>query len=75
MFSVFIGAVIVTFNLRVLGGSVSFFQSVAILGYCIAPLFIALLIIELLSFLEVRNQLINIIIVSLAVVWCVLGKR
>lgn len=74
IFSVFLGAIIVTFNLRVLGGQSSFFQSVAILGYCIVPLFIALLIVELLNFLEVRNQLITILLVAGAVIWCVFGN-
>lgn len=74
IFSVFIGAIVVTFNLRVLGATVSFFQSTSILGYCICPLFIALLLVELLKFLQVKNQLISIIIVALAVVWSVFGK-
>ena len=74
LFIVFLGAIVVTFNLRVLGGTVSFFQSVSILGYCIGPLFIALVVIEFLKFIEVKNHLINTIIVIVATLWCVLGK-
>ena len=74
LFIVFLGAIVVTFNLRVLGGTVSFFQSVSILGYCIGPLFIALVVIEFLKFLEIKNHLINTIIVIVATLWCVIGK-
>lgn len=35
------GAAIVTLNAQLLGGSVSFFQSVCVLGYCLFPLVIA----------------------------------
>jgi hypothetical protein len=32
------GAAIVTMNAKLLGGSVSFFQSICVLGYCLFPL-------------------------------------
>ncbi|XP_074657865.1 protein YIPF6-like [Tubulanus polymorphus] len=38
-----VGAVIVTLNTKLLGGSISFFQSVCVLGYCVLPLTIALI--------------------------------
>ncbi|KAG9301161.1 hypothetical protein G9A89_012544 [Geosiphon pyriformis] len=41
---VWCGAAIVTVNAKLLGGNVSFFQSVCVLGYCIFPLVIAALI-------------------------------
>ncbi|ESO99970.1 hypothetical protein LOTGIDRAFT_230890 [Lottia gigantea] len=37
-----IGAVIVTLNTKLLGGNISFFQSVCVLGYCVTPLAVAL---------------------------------
>ncbi|KAK6172567.1 hypothetical protein SNE40_016197 [Patella caerulea] len=37
-----IGAVIVTLNTKLLGGNISFFQSVCVLGYCVCPLAVAL---------------------------------
>ncbi|XP_064637461.1 protein YIPF6-like [Lineus longissimus] len=39
-----VGAVIVTLNVKLLGGSISFFQSVCVLGYCVLPLTIALIV-------------------------------
>ncbi len=41
---VWAGAVIVTLNTKLLGGSISFFQSVCVLGYCLLPLAISLVV-------------------------------
>lgn len=63
-----------TFNIRVLGGGISFFQSVAILGYCILPLFIASLLMELFKFLQIRNPIIRLILIIIAVIWSIFGN-
>lgn len=39
---VWFGAAIVTLNSKLLGGQISFFQSVCVLGYCLTPLTISL---------------------------------
>mmetsp|Transcript_40540 Transcript_40540/g.82876 ORF Transcript_40540/g.82876 Transcript_40540/m.82876 type:complete len:313 (+) Transcript_40540:29-967(+) len=36
-----VGAVIVTINAKLLGGNVSFFQNICLLGYCVAPMIAA----------------------------------
>lgn len=41
---VWIGALIVTLNSKLLGGNISFFQSVCVLGYCLTPCAIALIV-------------------------------
>lgn len=41
---VWVGAVIVTLNSKLLGGKISFFQSVCVLGYCLLPPAVALVI-------------------------------
>ena len=38
---VWVGSVVVTVNAKLLGGSVSFFQNICLLGYCTAPLIVA----------------------------------
>ena len=43
---VWVGAGVVTVNALLLGGNASFFQSVCVLGYCIAPLVIASLLVK-----------------------------
>ncbi|RUS82169.1 hypothetical protein EGW08_010051 [Elysia chlorotica] len=39
-----LGASVVTLNIKLLGGNISFFQSVCVLGYCVCPLGIALIV-------------------------------
>lgn len=41
---VWIGAAIVTLNSKLLGGNLSFFQSVCVLGYCLTPIAVALMV-------------------------------
>jgi len=38
------GAAVVTLNAQLLGGNVSFFQSVCVLGYCVFPIVVASLL-------------------------------
>ncbi|XP_021484493.1 protein YIPF6 [Meriones unguiculatus] len=45
---VWFGAVTITLNSKLLGGNISFFQSLCVLGYCILPLIVAILICRLL---------------------------
>lgn len=47
---VWCGAALVTVNAQLLGGSISFFQSVCILGYCVFPLTLASICLLILSF-------------------------
>merc|ERR1712095_89116 len=41
---VWVGAMIVTLNTKLLGGSISFFQFVCVLGYCLLPLVLSLIL-------------------------------
>ncbi|CAL4066346.1 unnamed protein product, partial [Meganyctiphanes norvegica] len=47
---VWVGAAIVTVNSKLLGGTISFFQSVCVLGYCLFPCCVALLLCWLVLF-------------------------
>uniref|UniRef100_A0A336MYE2 Protein YIPF n=1 Tax=Culicoides sonorensis TaxID=179676 RepID=A0A336MYE2_CULSO len=47
---VWIGAAIVTVNAKLLGGHISFFQSVCVLGYCLSPLAVALIVCRIILF-------------------------
>ncbi|XP_031616999.1 protein YIPF6 [Contarinia nasturtii] len=49
---VWIGAMIVTLNSKLLGGNISFFQSVCVLGYCLAPVAGSLIVCSVLLFIE-----------------------
>lgn len=47
--TVWCGSAIVTVNAQLLGGNISFFQSVCVLGYCIFPMTVAAFVIDLLK--------------------------
>ncbi|CAG8690958.1 20990_t:CDS:2, partial [Gigaspora rosea] len=61
---VWFGSAIVTINAKLLGGTVSFFQSVCVLGYCIFPLVIAAFIA-----IFVKKVYIRLPLVVLAFLW------
>lgn len=73
-FSIFFGSFIVTFNVVALGGRVSFFQSFAILSYCIFPIFLSLMIQRLLRFFQIRNRTFTLIFLFSAVIWSIICK-
>jgi len=49
-----VGSLVVTLNAKLLGGRVSFFQSLCVLGYCIFPLVIAAIVSTFVRILAVR---------------------
>ncbi len=67
--AVFGGAMIVTFNTRILGGRISYFQSVSILGYCVFPLFLIILLLKVLSLVGVNSMTAKLLGVVVAAVW------
>jgi hypothetical protein len=69
--AVFVGATIVTFNTRILGGKITYFQSVSILGYCIFPLFIILMLFKVFVVFNFNNFTVRVIGIIIASIWCV----
>jgi protein YIPF6 len=61
---VWAGAAVVTINAQLLGGKVSFFQSVCVLGYCVFPIVLASFLCLLWS-----NHIYRSIVTSVAFVW------
>ncbi|KAJ1913031.1 hypothetical protein IWQ60_009390 [Tieghemiomyces parasiticus] len=61
---VWVGAAVVTLNSKLLGGKISFFQSVCVLGYCVFPLNVAGLVT-----LFVKILLVRVILAVVAVLW------
>ena len=61
---VWCGAGVVTLNAVLLGGTISFLQSICVLGYCLAPLNIASILCRLFG-----NKYLNAITVILAFTW------
>lgn len=71
---VWIGAAIVTLNAQLLGGTISFFQSVCILGYCVFPLNVACFVCLLFRALFSSTLFIKLIVVAVGFVWSTRGK-
>mmetsp|Transcript_38444 Transcript_38444/g.85835 ORF Transcript_38444/g.85835 Transcript_38444/m.85835 type:complete len:190 (+) Transcript_38444:154-723(+) len=65
---VWLGAAVVTVNAQLLGGSISFFQSVCILGYCIFPLDVACFVCLLFKAIF-SNLLVKMIVVGVGFIW------
>jgi hypothetical protein len=65
---VWVGAAAVTLNAQLLGGTISFFQSVSILGYCVFPLTLSAMACLIMSFIY-KNIIIKTIITTIGFVW------
>lgn len=64
-----VGSVVVTINAKLLGGRVSFFQSLCVLGYCLFPLLVA----SVVSFV-LHNLFVRIPVSIAAWAWSVWGE-
>lgn len=51
---IWVGAAVVTLNAKLLGGAVSFFQSVCVIGYCLFPIVVSAIIAAFVSIIWVR---------------------
>ncbi|KAL6783955.1 hypothetical protein ACKKBG_A04175 [Auxenochlorella protothecoides x Auxenochlorella symbiontica] len=60
-----VGAIVLTLNAVLLGGTIGFFQSLCLLGYCIFPLTVVALVC-----MGVTSLLARWIIVPLGIAWC-----
>ena len=71
---VWVGAAVVTINAQLLGSTISFFQSVCVLGYCVFPLniatFLCLLLRMVYSHLSIR-----IAVVTVGYLWSTRGTN
>lgn len=70
------GAFIVTLNIKLLGGTISFFQSVCVLGYCVLPLFVSLIICKVLQITlgELSAPIVKGVTILVAFIWSTFGK-
>ncbi|XP_069468620.1 protein YIPF6 [Ambystoma mexicanum] len=68
---IWFGAVVITLNSKLLGGTISFFQSLCVLGYCILPLTVAMLVcrLVLLGGLTMATFIIRLVVVISMFAW------
>ncbi|PNF17734.1 Splicing factor U2af 38 kDa subunit [Cryptotermes secundus] len=74
---VWIGSMIVTLNSKLLGGNISFFQSVCVLGYCLLPTAIALIVCRIILLVEQSTLLFTIrfVITMVGFGWATFGGK
>ncbi|XP_078496269.1 protein YIPF6 [Lissotriton helveticus] len=68
---IWFGAIVITLNSKLLGGTISFFQSLCVLGYCILPLTVAMLVcrLVLLGGLTMATFIVRLVIVICMFAW------
>ena len=66
---IWVGAAIVTLNAQLLGGTISFFQSVCVLGYCVFPMNVCVLLNFIIDSLIIRSFVIRALVVGVGFVW------
>lgn len=69
------GAFVVTINTKLLGGHISFFQCVCVLGYCVFPIVLAAVGIYLLKIIGIHSLFIKVIIAGVTLVWSTLSIK
>lgn len=69
--AVWVGAAVVTVNAQLLGSTLSFFQSVCVLGYCVFPMFLSSILISVLQYTPLGVVWIDLVWISVGFVWSV----
>ncbi len=67
------GSFVVTINTKLLGGKISFFQCVCVLGYCVFPIVLGAALVALLKIFSINFIFLKLIIAVLALVWSAMG--
>jgi hypothetical protein len=67
--AVWVGGAVVTINAQLLGGSISFFQSLCVLGYCIFPMALAAFVIGCLKIIFNTWLWLDFIFVAVGFLW------
>ena len=69
------GSFVVTINTKLLGGKISFFQCVCVLGYCIFPIVLGAAIMGLLKAINVNFFLLRLLIAIACLIWSVMSNK
>lgn len=69
--AVWFGATVVTINAQLLGGTISFFQSVCVLGYCVFPMMVAAALVDVLHIapLGFISTILELVVLCVAFLW------
>ena len=69
--AVWLGSAVVTVNAQLLGGTISFFQSVCVLGYCVFPMTMAAVLVDVFKMipLGIVSTVIDLVVLGIAFLW------
>ena len=69
--AIWFGSAVVTVNAQLLGGTISFFQSVCVLGYCVFPMTLAAGVVDLFKMLPLGafSTLVELLVLFVAFLW------
>lgn len=68
------GAFVVTVNTKLLGGHISFFQCVCVLGYCVFPIVLAAGGIYIFKMVGIHTLILKILVSGVALLWSTFSK-
>lgn len=63
------GSFVVTINTKLLGGKISFFQCVCVLGYCIFPIVLGAAVMGLFKMIHMDIFIIRLVVAILCLIW------
>jgi len=70
---VWVGSAVVTVNAKLLGCNLSFFQCICVLGYCMVPLVVALIVMRLVAYF-VTHLAFRFLVVTIAWAWALFAS-
>ncbi|KAM3836177.1 protein YIPF6-like [Diretmus argenteus] len=65
---IWFGSIVITLNTKLLGGTISFFQSLCVLGYCVMPLTLAMVVCRVVLLLG-GSGIIRLVVVAASFGW------
>ncbi len=68
------GSFVVTLNTKLLGGKISFFQCVCVLGYCVFPIVLGAALVAILKMFSISFIFLKLVIAVLALIWSAMGN-
>lgn len=69
--AVWLGSAVVTVNAQLLGGTISFFQSVCVLGYCVFPMTMAAVCVDVFKLIPLGplSMILDLAVLGVAFLW------
>jgi protein YIPF6 len=67
------GSFVVTINTKLLGGKISFFQCVCVLGYCVFPIVLGAILVAILRIFHADFLILKLILAVVCLVWAAMS--